>query len=163
MQYKIWVFVILLKQILEGVNVVFLIVKVILGSIGAIALVVAGLGIVNTMIMSIYERTKEIGIMKVVGASLGDIRNMFILEAGIIGLLGGIGGVISGWLLGRIIDFGANLYITSMGGEAMTLVDTPPGLVIFTLIFSIGIGVLSGLYPALKAMKLSPLSAIRQE
>ncbi len=152
-----------LKQVLEGVNVVFLIVQIILGSIGAIALVVAGLGIVNTMIMSIYERTKEIGIMKVVGASLGDIRNMFILEAGIIGLLGGIGGIISGWLLGHIIDFGANLYIASMGGERMTLVATPPGLILFILIFSILIGILSGLYPALKAMKLSPLSAIRQE
>lgn len=152
-----------LKQILEGVNVVFLIVQIILGSIGSIALIVAGLGIVNTMIMSIYERTKEIGIMKVVGASLGDIRNMFILEAGIIGLLGGIGGIITGWILGRIIDFGANLYISSMGGQSMSLVSTPPGLVFFILVFSILIGMISGLYPALKAMKLSPLSAIRQE
>ncbi|MCW3490396.1 ABC transporter permease [Dethiobacter alkaliphilus] len=151
------------KMILEAINTVFLVLQVILGSIGAIALLVASLGIVNTMVMSIYERTREIGIMKVVGASLADIRNIFILEAAAIGLLGGIAGIAGGWLLIRIIYFGLNIYIMGQGGEPITPAGTSVFLVGFTIMFAVTVGIVSGLYPAIKAMKLSPLAAIRQE
>ena len=137
-------------------------IQAVLGGIGAITLLVAAIGIINTMIMSIYERTREIGIMKVIGATFGDIRLLFLTEAGLIGLFGGILGLALSFGLSHLLNlFGAD-YMGSMTGLATAKLSViPPWLVLFALIFSIMIGVLAGLYPANRAVKLSPIEAMR--
>ncbi len=154
-----------LKQIVAQLNQIFAVIQAILGGIGAIALLVASIGIINTMTMAIYERTKEIGIMKVVGASLGDIRNMFLLEAGTIGFLGGLIGVMFSYFIILMIDLFMGMYITSTSGstEAQSILVLPPWLAVFAVVFSTIVGILAGLYPAMKAARLSALNAIRTE
>jgi len=149
-----------MQQILDSMGSVFQMLQILLGGIGGVALLVACIGIINTMTMSIYERTKEIGIMKVIGASISDIRNMFIAESTMIGLIGGIVGVIISFLLSLLINFVAGFFIT--GGSA-TISYITPGLVIFALLFSALVGLLSGVRPAIKAANLSSLDAIRSE
>jgi putative ABC transport system permease protein len=153
------------KQMLDQLNQVFVIIQAVLGGIGAIALLVASIGIINTMTMAIYERTKEIGIMKVVGASLKDIRNLFILEAGTIGFMGGVAGIVLSYIVTTCIGFFMEMYISTTGGSTQTqsILYIPPWLVIFAVIFSTFIGLAAGLYPAMKAAKLSALTAIRTE
>src|SRR5213079_75953 len=101
---------------LRGAKNAFIILDIVLSLIGSIALAVSSLGIVNTMVMSILERTREIGIMKAIGASDKDIRRIFLIEASIIGMLGGLAGVALGWVVGRLVNFGANVYIQNQGG-----------------------------------------------
>ncbi|WP_079932917.1 ABC transporter permease [Carboxydocella sp. ULO1] len=151
-----------LKQMLGTVNKIFGIIEVFLGGIGSISLFVASFGIINTMIMSIYERTREIGIMKVVGATVKDIKMIFLFEAGTIGFLGGIIGLGFGWTASKIINVLANLYLRKGATETIELVYVPLWLAIFSLGFSTLVGLLAGLYPAVRAAKLSPLEAIRQ-
>ena len=141
--------------------------QAIFGGIGAISLLVAAIGITNTMIMSIYERTREIGVMKVIGASIKDIQRLFLVEASFIGLLGGIFGV----LLSYAFSFGLNTLLgpamgmnMGMGGGMDTKISIiPPWLALMALVFSASIGLLSGYFPARRAMKLSALDAIRTE
>ncbi len=149
-----------MQQILDSMGSVFQMLQILLGGIGGVALLVACIGIVNTMTMSIYERTKEIGIMKVIGASISDIRNMFIAESTMIGLIGGIVGVIISFLLSILINLVAGLFIAK---GSMTISYITPGLVIFALVFSAIVGLLSGVRPAIKAANLSSLDAIRSE
>lgn len=147
----------------------------ILGGIGAVSLLVAAIGIANTMVMSIYERIKEIGIMKVIGASVADIKKMFLTEAAFIGFFGGIMGVGLSYLVSFIINYlskkGGNpdemggfpgIGGMGMGGEGSISI-IPIWLVGAALIFATLIGILSGYYPARKATKLSPLEAIRTQ
>lgn len=136
-------------------------IQMILGGLGAISLFVAALGITNTMIMSIYERTREIGVMKVLGCPLNDIRMMFLTEAGAIGFMGGVVGII----LSYIISFGVNsiagsLMPNAMGGKISVI---PFWLIFLGLGFAVGVGLVSGFSPANRAVKISPLSAIRQD
>lgn len=155
-----------LKQLLSQLTQSFIVIQAVLGGIGAIALLVASIGIINTMTMSIYERTREIGIMKVVGASLVDIRNIFLLEAGTIGLMGGIVGIVLSYIIAVLINFFMSMYIISTsGGSTQTgsLLMIPIWLVIFAMVFASFIGLLAGVYPAMKAARLSALSAIRTE
>lgn len=150
-----------MQQILDSMGSVFQMLQILLGGIGGVALLVACIGIVNTMTMSIYERTKEIGIMKVIGASISDIRNMFIAESTMIGLIGGIVGIIISIALSLLINLIAGFFI---GGEgSVTISYITPGLVIFALVFSALVGMLSGVRPAIKAANLSSLDAIRSE
>ncbi len=100
-----------LQILLDLADQVFSIINIMLSSVGGLALLVASLGIVNTMIMSIYERTREIGTLKAIGASRGDIRLMFMIEAGMIGLIGGVTGLLFGWGLGKILDRAIMWYI----------------------------------------------------
>lgn len=142
------------------------IIQAVLGGIGAISLLVAALGITNTMVMSIYERTKEIGIMKVLGCLLKDIKNMFLIESGLIGFIGGIiGGLFSigaSFLLNKFLapalmgQFGYGVQV-----EKISII--PPWLLLAVVIFSTFVGLISGYSPARRAMKLSALSAIRTE
>ena len=127
-----------------------------LGGIGAVSLFVAAIGIANTMMMSIYERTKEIGVMKVLGCDMSAIRNMFLAEAGFIGLIGGIVGIMLSYIISAIINF---VMRTSYSGISYI----PPYLTLLALVFAVVIGMLAGLFPALRAMRLSPLAAIRNE
>lgn len=142
--------------------------QAILAGIGSISLIVAAIGITNTMVMSIYERTREIGVMKVIGASVKDIRNLFLLEAGMIGMGGGIVGVALSYLVSYIMNqiaaklgFGGG-YL-SMGGTSITISIIPIWLAVSALVFSFLIGVITGYYPAKRATKLSAIEAIRTE
>lgn len=144
----------------------------ILGGIGAVSLLVAAIGIANTMVMSIYERIKEIGIMKVIGANVSDIKKMFLTEAAFIGLFGGAMGIGVSYIASSIInylakkgnqdDMGGMMGALPMMGEGKISI-IPIWLVLVALLFATVVGVISGYYPAQKATKLSPLEAIRTQ
>lgn len=140
-------------------------IQMILGGIGAVSLLVAAIGIMNTMVMSIYERTKEIGVMKVIGASVSNIRNMFLLEASLIGLFGGILGsalsLVGSNLINSTVGQGGGDMGGMMGNQVVSVI--PPWLILAALVFSMIIGVVSGYYPAVRATKLSALEAMRTE
>ncbi|MCD7909823.1 MAG: ABC transporter permease [Clostridium sp.] len=136
-------------------------VQAVLGGIGAVSLFVAAIGIANTMMMSIYERTKEIGVMKVLGCDMRNIRNMFLIESGFIGFMGGV--------LGICLSYGVSVLINKfVGAQALTgmegdLSRVPPWLSLAAVGFAIFVGMSAGFMPAMRAMKLSPLAAIRNE
>jgi putative ABC transport system permease protein len=152
-----------LNDALEGAKRAFLILDIILGLVGSIALAVASLGIMNTMVMSILERTREIGIMKAIGGSDGDVRRIFLIEASIIGFLGGIAGIVLGWGVGRIINFGANFYIVQQGGTPGNLFALPVWLIAAALGFSVFVSLAAGAYPARRAARLDPIHALRHD
>ncbi len=161
------------RQQLESINQFFLIVQAVLGGIGAVALLVAAFGIANTMVMAIYERTREIGLMKAIGATNQDVMSVFLAEAGSIGFLGGVGGVLLAMGVNAVINVVGQPLI-SQGGEgfmgpgmgqqaASTLTATPLWLPIFAILFAALIGVASGIYPAIRAAALSPIHALKYE
>lgn len=139
----------------------------ILGGIGAISLLVAALGIANTMIMSIYERTKEIGVMKVIGSNLKDIRSMFLLEAAMIGGLGGLLGVGISYLISLMMNTVLLPFMQTalgaMGGGGSVVSIIPWWVAVGGFTFAILIGVISGYYPARRAMQLSALESLKNE
>ena len=139
------------------------IIQLVLGCLAAISLFVAAISITNTMIMSIYERTREIGIMKVLGCAVGNIRTSFLIEAGLIGLLGGIAGTVLSYAISFVMNrFGSGLLssVLGMGGETAVSI-IPLWLVLLALGFSTLIGLISGFYPANRAVKISALEAIK--
>jgi len=151
-------------SILEGINRVFVIVQLVLGAVGAVALAVAAIGIANTMTMAIYERTREIGIMKAVGATNRDVLQIFLSEAGAIGCIGGGIGVAGGVVIGWVIDFVVRTQMQASGtADPPHIVATPLWLMAFALAFSVVIGLVSGIYPALRAASMKPLRALRSE
>lgn len=150
------------KEWLEEIEKEFMIIEAVLGGIGAVSLLVAAIGIANTMTMSTYERTKEIGIMKVLGCSLGNIRTMFLTEAAFIGLLGGMVGVVLSFLLSFVVNKVAPAIMADFG-EGAKISIIPFWLVLLSIVFSTIIGMIAGFFPAQRATKLSPLAAIRNE
>ena len=131
--------------------------RLVLGAIGAISMLVAAISITNTMVMSIYERTKEIGIMKVIGASLKDIRGLFLMEAAFIGFVGGLIGIVLSYLLSFIVNWVA-------AGQGSTMQSAIPlWLALGAVVFATGVGVVAGYLPANRAMRLSALTAIKTE
>jgi putative ABC transport system permease protein len=156
------------QEYVQGINSFFTILQVIFGGVGAIALLVAAIGIANTMAMAILERTREIGLMKAVGATNKDILSIFLGEAAGIGFLGGLGGVLLGWGGSKIINVVALSYLSSQasdgGGSMMTAATiTPVWLLIFALLFSSLVGLISGLFPALRAATMVPVTALKYE
>ncbi len=141
----------------------FAVLDVFLGIFGSLALAVASLGIVNTLVMAILERRHEIGVMKAIGASDGDVKKLFFAEAGVMGLLGGGLGVAIGWAIGRAINFGTDIYLHSQDLPSENIWSVPWWLVAGAIIFSILVSMLSGLYPAARAAKLDPVKALRYE
>jgi putative ABC transport system permease protein len=153
-----------LEAILDVANQVLALLQALLGSVGALALLVAALGVANTMMMAIYERTREIGVLKALGASAGEIRHLFTIEAGMIGLIGGVLGLTIGTLLGRLVDWIAHRYLISEGVTGVGALSIVPWwLAIGALIFATLIGVIAGLYPAARAARLDPVTALRHE
>jgi len=151
-----------LNDMLESMQQTAATLQAVLGGIGAVSLLVAALGITNTMIMSIYERTREIGIMKVIGAGLGDIRKLFLLEAGIIGLTGGLVGIALSYTASYVLNR-TNISLLGMGMTGTRISIIPLWLAMATICFSTLVGLVSGFYPARRAMKLSALEAIKTE
>lgn len=131
--------------------------RLVLGAIGAISMVVAAISITNTMVMAIYERTKEIGIMKVIGASLKDIKGLFLTEAAFIGFSGGI--------IGIIVSYGASFLVNFVAQRQGSTMQSaiPIWLALGGIAFSTAVGVIAGYLPAKRAMKLSALMAIKTE
>jgi putative ABC transport system permease protein len=157
-----------LQDFVQGINNFYVILQFIFGGVGAIALLVAAIGIANTMAMSILERTREIGLMKAVGATNRDVLAIFLGEAAGIGFLGGLGGTLIGWLAGQGINVIAVVYLASQAGEQggmppSVAVYTPVWLPVFTLVFATVIGMISGLYPALRAATMIPVMALKYE
>jgi putative ABC transport system permease protein len=156
------------QSIVQGINNFYLVLQVIFGGVGAIALLVAAIGIANTMAMAILERTREIGLMKAVGATNRDVLSIFLGEAAGIGFLGGLGGVLIGWLAGQGINVVAIVYLANQAAQQGGLppsvaVYTPAWLPAFALVFSTLIGLISGLYPALRAATMVPVLALKYE
>lgn len=156
------------QSFVQGINGFYVVLQVIFGGVGAIALLVAAIGIANTMAMAILERTREIGLMKAVGATNQQVLTVFLGEAAGIGFIGGLGGVGIGWGLSQVLNVLAMAYLAGQaaetGGPPPTVaVSTPVWLPLFSLVFATFVGLLSGLYPALSAATLAPVKALKYE
>jgi ABC-type antimicrobial peptide transport system permease subunit len=147
----------------KGITRFFTFLDLFLGIFGSLALAVASLGIVNTLVMAILERRREIGIMKALGASDGDVKRIFFFEAGSMGLLGGALGAGLGWTIGRVINFATNIYLQRQDIKPENFWVIPPWLVGAALAFSIFVSLFAGLYPASRAAKLDPVQALRHD
>jgi putative ABC transport system permease protein len=147
----------------KSIQQFFKVLDVFLGIFGSLALAVAFIGIVNTLVMAILERRREIGIMKAIGASDGDVKKLFFAEAGAMGILGGIAGVVLGWAIGQAINLGTNIYLKSQSFPPEHFWSVPWWLVAFALLFSFLVSLAAGLYPAGRAARLDPVQALRYE
>lgn len=159
-----------LKSILGAIGSFFKVVEVVFLAIGSIALIVAGFGIMNTMLMSVLERTREIGVLKSIGAKRSHIIQIFLAESALIGLFGGILGVIFGIIGSISMNIIAKFALVSLAkmpaekvAELPAITQIPLWLILFALCFSVIISVAFGLYPAIKASKLSPVEALRYQ
>jgi putative ABC transport system permease protein len=147
----------------KSLRIFFIVFDSLLTIFGSLALAVATLGIVNTLVMAILERRREIGVLKALGASDSDVQQLFFVEAGVIGFFGGILGVTAGWLLGRVLTFGMNAYLKRQNLNPIDLTFVPWWLVVGGLIFAVLVSLAAGLYPASRAAKLNPVDALRYE
>jgi putative ABC transport system permease protein len=141
----------------------FAVLDLFLGIFGSLALAVASLGIVNTLVMAILERRREIGIMKALGASDLDVRRLFFAEAGAMGAFGGVIGVLLGWAIGRAINFAANVYLHRQQLPPERIWFVPWWLIGGAIAFSLLVSLISGLYPAARAARLDPVQTLRYE
>jgi len=147
----------------RNLRIFFAVFDLLLGIFGSLALAVAMLGIVNTLVMAILERRREIGILKALGAADRDVKQLFFLEAGVMGLLGGALGVGIGWLIGRAVTVGTNFYLQRQSLPATNVFAVPWWLVLGAIIFAVFVSLGAGLYPASRAAKLNPVEALRYE
>ncbi|MDX1992976.1 MAG: ABC transporter permease [bacterium] len=161
-------------EYLKQLNGYFNAMRLILGGVGGVALLVAAFGVANTMTMAILERTKEIGLMKAIGATDRDVLTVFLIEAGLVGFFGGVAGIATSLFLQNVINRAvANMPQDGGGGVAFlpinpaqlggNLIVIPPELMLFAVLLATGVGVGAGLYPALRAANLTPVIALKQE
>ncbi len=141
----------------------FVFMDMVLAAIGMIAIFVAALGIVNTMVMSILERYSEIGIMKAVGARRSDIQKIFFVESGAIGLAGGVSGLILGWVVSRLINAVVNYFMARQGLPFVEYFHFPFWLCLGAILFAVGVSLVAGIYPAMRAASVDPVVALRHE
>jgi len=141
----------------------FLIMDAVLVVIGMIAIVVAALGIVNTMVMSILERYSEIGIMKAVGASDKDIKKIFFFETSMIGFLGGLFGLALGWIVSGLINQVVNAFLTGEGVPFIQFFSFPWWLCLGAILFAMLVSLVAGIYPAVRAARVDPVVALRHD
>lgn len=147
----------------RNLRLFFTIFDSLLAIFGSLALAVATLGIINTLVMAILERRREIGILKALGAADRDVKQLFFVEAGVMGLLGGICGVGFGWFIGKAVTFGTNLYLKRQSLPPAHVFSVPWWLVLGAVIFAVGVSLAAGLYPATRAARLNPVEALRYE
>lgn len=158
-QEEISSYSVLTSEALSGmVGSIMGIIQAVVFVFGGIAVLVGGIGIMNTMYTSVRERTKEIGILKAVGAKNQTIVLIFLMESGIIGLIGGLGGMIPGLGLAKLVQLVGQVHPVFYIEASIT-----PGIILFGLLFSFGVGCLSGFFPARSAAKLKPVDALRYE
>lgn len=141
----------------------FAVIYLLLLIFGSLALAVATLGIVNTLVMAILERRREIGVFKALGADDRDVKQLFFAEAGVMGFVGGICGVFLGWLIGRVLTFGTNVYLARQNLPAVQISAVPLWLVVGAIAFAVLVSLIAGLYPASRAARLNPVEALRYE
>jgi putative ABC transport system permease protein len=152
-----------LLDLTRNLGRLFAILDMLLGIFGSLALAVASLGIINTLVMAILERRREIGVLKALGASDQDVRQLFFAEAGVMGLLGGVMGVVLGWGIGRAIQLATNYYLSQQQIPPENIWSVPVWLVVSAIAFSLLVSLAAGIYPASRAARLDPVEALRYE
>ena len=140
---------------------IFRIIQTVLGIFGFVALVVSAIGMFNTMTIALLERTKEIGIMKSLGARHKDVTSLFLIESSLLGLSGGVGGIIIGYSLGEIFNFGLNILARMLHGSPLHIFERPLWFVVSIFLFAVVVGFVTGVYPAIRAGRLNALDALR--
>jgi hypothetical protein len=152
------------RSILDEIDQVrrgFMFMNSLLGTIGGVSLIVAAMMIVNTLVMAVLERTREIGLLKSMGATDGDVMRLFLTEASTIGVLGGIGGLILGYVVARATNVVANIQFERAGEVSVNLVAFTPLLILGGMAFAVIVSLLAGYYPARRAAKVDPVVALR--
>ena len=152
-----------LQDATRSLRLVFTVFDLFLGLFGSLALTVASLGIINTLVMAILERRREIGVLKALGATDRDVRSLFFAEAGAMGLLGGIFGVAIGWLIGQALTWGTTIYLKRQDLPGVKISYVPWWLAAGAIAFAVIVSLVAGLYPAARAAKLNPVEALRYE
>jgi putative ABC transport system permease protein len=152
-----------LSKTVEQASKIFQGIQAVLATFGGIALIVSAIGMFNTMTVTLLERTKEIGIMRTIGASPKDVKNLFISESIVVGFMGGVTGIAMGVTFGVAINIFLNIIAGQFGGQSVSLFSFPIPFLLFIAIFSAAVGYLTGVFPARRASTLNPLDAIRYE
>jgi ABC-type antimicrobial peptide transport system permease subunit len=147
----------------RNLRLFFTIFDLLLAIFGSLALAVATLGIINTLVMAILERRREIGILKALGAADRDVKELFFVEAGVMGLFGGVLGVGFGWFIGRALTWGTNIYLHRQNLPSAHVFSVPWWLVLGAIVFAVVVSLAAGLYPATRAARLNPVEALRYE
>lgn len=147
----------------KSLRIFFSVFDLLLGIFGSLALAVATLGIINTLVMAILERRREIGVLKALGAADSDVKQLFFVEAGVMGLAGGVFGVFLGWLIGRTLTLATNLYLRKQDLPGVEISAVPWWLIGGAIGFAVLVSLVAGLYPASRAAKLNPVDALRYE
>jgi putative ABC transport system permease protein len=147
----------------RNLRLFFTIFDLLLAIFGSLALAVATLGIINTLVMAILERRREIGILKALGAADRDVKQLFFVEAGVMGLFGGFLGVGFGWFIGRALTWGTNIYLHRQNLPSAHVFSVPWWLVLSAIVFAVVVSLAAGLYPATRAARLNPVEALRYE
>jgi putative ABC transport system permease protein len=147
----------------RSLRLVFTVFDLFLGLFGSLALTVASLGIINTLVMAILERRREIGVLKALGATDGDVRSLFFAEAGAMGLFGGVFGVALGWLIGQGLTWGTTIYLRRQDLPGVKISYVPWWLAVSAIAFAVVVSLVAGLYPAGRAARLNPVEALRYE
>lgn len=151
------------KDELQNQQTVFKIIGLVLGGIGGIALFVAAIGVINTMVMATLERTREIGIMRAIGATKRSIRRLFTVEAGVLGFLGGVVGVALSFGVSILLNSLINKQLEDSGVSARNVISVPIGLALVVIAVTTGVGMLAGRLPARRAANMDPVEALRYE
>jgi putative ABC transport system permease protein len=152
-----------LIDVTRNLRTFFAIFDLFLGIFGSLALAVASLGIINTLVMAILERQREIGVLKALGAADRDVRHLFFAEAGVMGLVGGIFGVLLGWGIGQAIQLATAVYLKRQGMNSPNIWSVPVWLVLGAIGFAVVVSLAAGIYPASRAARLDPVEALRYE
>jgi ABC-type antimicrobial peptide transport system permease subunit len=152
-----------LSKTVEQASKIFQGIQAVLATFGGIALIVSAIGMFNTMTVTLLERTKEIGIMRTIGASPNDVKYLFVSESVVVGFLGGVTGILMGVALGGAVNLFLNILASQFGGQAVKLFSFPLDFLTFIALFSAAVGYLTGIFPARRASTLNPLDAIRYE
>ncbi len=147
----------------KSLRIFFSVFDLLLGIFGSLALAVATLGIINTLVMAILERRREIGVLKALGAADSDVKQLFFVEAGVMGLAGGVLGVLFGWMIGVVLTFATNVYLKRQDLPGVEIFAVPWWLISGAIGFAVLVSLIAGLYPASRAAKLNPVDALRYE